>query len=1131
MMWKLNHRLFTVVAVTFCLCCFCVEICDAQTSTSSSHATQAIGLIMGEDVLAANAIEVCRRSQFFNDEQRYRYLADWVFPSSTHQTLRLKGDLLATASEADTVVAPVFDLLKVARKLNRLPELRTRLEQVSNVSSNEQQRARLGLQVLLAMESGNDPSGIEQGITTILQLIEAVSPTDIKDVWPETIVAAHGLRHSPSESIGDLLQQIKGTRSDQGIPHRVPEWHGLIFSLNQQFAYQQSHRSTSTKTGEELSQWSPISRLRGYSQGSGFSRAQWKFDGIGIEHVAGNDEDYLLYQSPLLGDYAVDYELPSDGQTQFYAGGNLFGPHWIDHLYVGEWRHGTIRKALTPPLNHLEEWVHCRVEFRGATRTWMINGRTVQTDTLTEPRFPWIGHHSWGRNRGRLRDVRITGQPTIPGSIPLVVNEQLQGWHSYHEVDVGSPTSVWRYEQTLESNEPGVLVGTHQPWLSESLGERLLMYQRPLREGGAIEYEFLFEPGRFAVFPTFDRLAFLVDSQRVSLHQITDDLFDRTGISPDNVMQDPGGQLQSPPLRVGEWNHMRVEIAGQIVTLKLNGKSIYQRELETTNSRQFGFFYFIDNTAARVRNVVMSGNWDRELPNLTEQEFANRTTSTIDTETARILPVFDHHFSEGLPNEYFTIPPGFTGGTIEATEAGLECKQRSAGPVSKSIVRPRFEVRGDFDVRVRFADWDSSSHDFCGASLELVAESGHRFAVTRRVQEKTYHWGVLEWAIPRGNGQLQSYYQTLPTEASGGSLRVVRQGDVWHALIADHDSSIYRIIGTVTMEGTASKPVTFDLAAVAGERGRTEFTWKEFRLAANEIFLLPDASQASKPAIFMMNSDGSDLKRMSRPEGNDPGHGSPDWSADGKQLSYDSWRGGAAASRIFLMNTDGTNNREVGAGSMPTFAPDGKRLAFSGAEGISIMQADGTGREVIGESGWGAQWSPDGDWISYGSYRGANGNNGANIAMTHVKTRETRYLLQGEQAKRYSQVYWNMEWSPDSQKICFKGALLNGGTELAITDVAGSSKGFTVLTTQPVETDLSWHPDGKKLLLPMPSPEHLGSMRLFECDIASKEFTYLKGQPNSFQSSSAVWSPDGLRIAFVTIPPAERVPWKPDRQE
>jgi Tol biopolymer transport system component len=1129
-MWR-NLRLFFLIALGSL--CLCADTCRAESASSTDRVSRAFGRIIGEEILSANAIRVCQRAQSIPDEARYQYLADWVFPSPAHRTLRLQGDLLQSDVEIDTVVSPVFELLKLARTLNRVAELRTRLEQTHMGTSNEQQRARLAMQILLSLESGEDLPSIDQDIKALLSLIEAVSPTNLRDVWPETLVATYGMRQSsPRELIGELLQLIKGRRSDQQIPHHASEWHGLIFSLTQQFAYQQSHRPTKKQltVDRPLSQWSSISRLRGYSQGSGFSRALWKFDGVQIEHVSGNDEDYLLYQSPLLGDLAFDFEIPSDSQSQVFAGGSIFGPQWYDHFYFGDLRSGAQREVLDPRLNHLNEWVHGRVEFRGNTRSCYLNGRCVRTDVLTEPRYPWLGHHSWFRNRGRLRDVRITGQPVIPDSIPLVVDEKLHGWHSYHEAEVGSPNASWRYAASTNAGQPQELVGIHWPWLAGTQCERLLMYQRPLLEDGAIEYDFFYEAGRMMVFPALDRLAFLVDPQGVSLHRITDDICERKDLSPDNVITKAASNKRPPQLRSGDWNQMRVEIAGQIATLSLNGQPIFEYELEATNSRQFGFFHYADQTGVRVRNVVMSGHWPKTLPPVIQQELANQTIGSVEADTSKIETVFHHQFSTGIPDEYFSIPSGYRGGQIEQTAEGLKCTQISSGVTSKAIVRPQFEVRGDFDISVRFADWESTGHDFCGASLELVAASGHRVAVTRRVQNKTHHYGVLEWGIPKGNGQFQNNYQVLTTEATGGSLRVLRQGDVWHALFADHDSSVYRIIGTVTMEATASQPVTFDLTTVAGEQGRTQFNWKEFRLAADEIFLLPDASQAPKPSIFTMNADGTDLQRVSRPQPDEPAHGSPDWSADGKQLLFDCWRG-SAGSKMFLMNADGSNSREVGAGAMPTFAPDGQRLAFSGADGMCVMNVDGTGREVIAQAGWGAQWSPDGKWVSYGAYRGLNGVQGANIAMTHVKTRETRYLFEGEHAQRYSQVYWNMEWSPDSQRICFKGSVLKGGLELAITEVAGSSHGFETLTTEPVEPDISWHPNGKKLLVPRPSTKYPGFIQLFECDIATKSFTELEGQPARQHNTSGAWSPDGKRIAFVTTPPAERIPWKPSRQE
>ena len=57
-----------------------------------------------------------------------------------------------------------------------------------------------------------------------------------------------------------------------------------------------------------------------------------------------------------------------------------------------------------------------------------------------------------------------------------------------------------------------------------------------------------------------------------------------------------------------------LELAGDKVTLELNGQAIYERTLEPTNQRYFGLFHYADETQVRVRNVSYQGRWPRRLP-------------------------------------------------------------------------------------------------------------------------------------------------------------------------------------------------------------------------------------------------------------------------------------------------------------------------------------------------------------------------------------------------------------------------------------------------------------------------------------------------------------------------------------
>ena len=213
---------------------------------------------------------------------------------------------------------------------------------------------------------------------------------------------------------------------------------------------------------------------------------------------------------------------------------------------------------------------------------------------------------------------------------------------------------------------------------------------------------------------------------------------------------------------------------------------------------------------------------------------------------------------------------------------------------------------------------------------------------------------------------------------------------------------------------------------------------------------------------------------------------------------------------------------------MPNFGPDGKRLAFTwSGNGMALMDADGGNREVLSADGWGAQFSPDGKWVAYQTYERTNNGRFANITLIDVVTKEKRVLLEGEPAEKYSQIFWNMEWSPDSRRICFKAGLLSGSSyEVAVTSTEGSSRGFRVLTTETTDNDFGWHPDGTCILLGRHSPQH-GGMRLFVCDPETGGSELLESQPLEMPNHSGVWSPDGRQIAFVSHKPPQPTPWLP----
>jgi hypothetical protein len=71
---------------------------------------------------------------------------------------------------------------------------------------------------------------------------------------------------------------------------------------------------------------------------------------------------------------------------------------------------------------------------------------------------------------------------------------------------------------------------------------------------------------------------------------------------------------------------VKLSIAGDTVKLELNGTSIYERALESTNQRTFGLFHYADDTSVRVRNVTYRGQWPRRLPDADELWAVKKTS-------------------------------------------------------------------------------------------------------------------------------------------------------------------------------------------------------------------------------------------------------------------------------------------------------------------------------------------------------------------------------------------------------------------------------------------------------------------------------------------------------------------------
>jgi len=224
----------------------------------------------------------------------------------------------------------------------------------------------------------------------------------------------------------------------------------------------------------------------------------------------------------------------------------------------------------------------------------------------------------------------------------------------------------------------------------------------------------------------------------------------------------------------------------------------------------------------------------------------------------------------------------------------------------------------------------------------------------------------------------------------------------------------------------------------------------------------PDDSNAIND-IFTMNPDGSGIVNLTHSEDFSE---SAAWSPDGSQIAFGSdRRNGAKRDDIYVMDADGTNVRRVSTlpekaeyDYAPQFSPDGKRLVFTRyitddipieAALFTVRVADGGGLKQLtpwGDGAGDAHWSPDGTKIVFEASPDASSH--GDIFTIDSDGQHLTNLTHNERSGGGSS---DPLWSADGTKILFGQAReFSGGF------------GFGLATMNPDGTD-------RHFILPSPS--------------------------------------------------------------
>ncbi len=211
------------------------------------------------------------------------------------------------------------------------------------------------------------------------------------------------------------------------------------------------------------------------------------------------------------------------------------------------------------------------------------------------------------------------------------------------------------------------------------------------------------------------------------------------------------------------------------------------------------------------------------------------------------------------------------------------------------------------------------------------------------------------------------------------------------------------------------------------------------------------------PNIYIMNADGSDLINLTRKaEGRHP-----DWSPDGKQIVFNSLRSGN--NEIYTINVDGTGIKRLTNTPLddlePQWSPNGFWIAYYTTKNLStggwyyeicVINSDGTELKEITE-GVTLRWSPDGSQIAFlGPY--------SNIFMIEPDGTGLKNL---SNSNGYD---FDFSWSPDSKLIAF-ATNRDNNAEIYLLCVDCEDSPQINITKSAGRNDHkpSWSPDGTQI--------------------------------------------------------------------
>jgi len=671
-----------------------------------------------------NAVNVAARAgrelRKLAPAERFELLRAWALPDSDREELQSIVDFVPNNSQPQLgsgilldIYSTSWELVSTARELGRLDELIRKLAAITSQTPSVQSLRTLAMVIRDGSANGSTtpanrtPSGKET-MTRLHALLQAttaaVPPWDLKDK-PEPslatyVIAVEAALHPEWREIAEqLLRQLidhsQKTQSARLRDHfrmaateliRLRTTGGRATPLLLgEFAKLRADGATSALHRDWVNlrpkMWDSIDFETASERALGALSPTWfAYEGY-LSHVSTGRASDLSFAVPLTGTFSLSAECREGGWTEGRIGyggvaSSIFAYGNAVYLY-GKGQSGAESSPKMTNLLNNEPWNRYSIRVNGDLVQYFANGQLVFEDRPGTT-APWLTLCGTVGFTPAYRNLRISGEPTIPREVKLLGDQRMRGWvasyfneskpdalrnRRFIQVQVerngqtiqqiveddgtmeGVPIELnqgptdWTFaDGELKSDLRGDFMSRRSPsWLS---------YQRPLRDGETLKYEFAYQAGQTVAYPTFGEVVYAIGDEVEVAAFVSDQA---------NALQLDDGSLtdsatNATTLKDG-WNSAAISLRAGKLLIEVNGNEVLAKQILPVSSRRIGFYHDAARTNLRIRNVRLTGDWPKTFNDALRTTIESPESNDSLPNTQFILGLPPYAFTEALVSD------------------------------------------------------------------------------------------------------------------------------------------------------------------------------------------------------------------------------------------------------------------------------------------------------------------------------------------------------------------------------------------------------------------------------------------------------------------------------------------------